>query len=205
MEYYPQKRINDWRVTSARQWTRIPQAHLPHKDTASTTVYGLENLCEKSRDQPRSYGTQTTVKSRRGSNNRGGKTHIWGTCSRPFLLQHGVEETLVSPSRWKQKRAPCRHWGSLVAQMVKNLPAAQETQVQLLDCEDPLEKGMATHSSILAWRILWTEEPGGLQSKGSQRVRHDWVTNIFTTATSPIFQLAGAILKDWFLLSDSEH
>ena len=51
----------------------------------------------------------------------------------------------------------------------------QETQVQSLDQENPLEKGMATHSSILAWRIPWTEEPGGLQSMGSQGVRHDWV------------------------------
>ena len=57
--------------------------------------------------------------------------------------------------------------------MVKNLPAMQETWVQSLGWEDPLEKGMATHSSILAWRIPWTEEPGGLQSMGSPRVRHD--------------------------------
>jgi len=56
--------------------------------------------------------------------------------------------------------------------MVKNPPAMQETQVQSLDWEDPLEKGIAIHSSILAWRILWTEEPGGLQSMGLQRVRH---------------------------------
>ena len=56
--------------------------------------------------------------------------------------------------------------------MGKNLPAVQEIQVQSLGWEDPLEKGMATHSSILAWRIPWTEEPGGLQSMGSQRVRH---------------------------------
>ena len=62
---------------------------------------------------------------------------------------------------------------SLVAQMVKNLPAMQETQVQSLGSEDPLEKGMATHSSILAWRIPWTEDPGGLHSMGSQRVGHD--------------------------------
>ena len=60
-----------------------------------------------------------------------------------------------------------------VAQMVKNLPAVQETWVQSLGWEDPLEKGIATHSSILAWRIPWTEEPGGLQSMGSQRVRYD--------------------------------
>ena len=57
--------------------------------------------------------------------------------------------------------------------MVKNLPAMQETWVQSLGQEDPLEKEIATHSSILAWRIPWTEEPGGLQSVGSQRVRHD--------------------------------
>ena len=60
-----------------------------------------------------------------------------------------------------------------MAQMVKNLPAMQETQVQSLSGEDTLEKGMATHSSILAWRIPWTEEPGGLQSLGLQRVGHD--------------------------------
>ena len=57
--------------------------------------------------------------------------------------------------------------------MVKKLPAMQETQVQSLDQEDPLEKGMATHSIILAWRISRTEEPGRLQSMGSQRVGHD--------------------------------
>ena len=57
--------------------------------------------------------------------------------------------------------------------MVKNLPAMLETEVQSLGQEDPLGKGMATHSSILAWSIPWTEEPGGLQSRGSQRVRHD--------------------------------
>ena len=60
-------------------------------------------------------------------------------------------------------------WASLMAQMVKNLPAMQETQVQSLDREDPLEKKMATHSSILAWEIPRTEEPGGLQSMGSQK------------------------------------
>ena len=62
---------------------------------------------------------------------------------------------------------------SLLAQMVKNLPTVQETQVQSVGWENPLEKEMATHSSILACRIPWTEEPGGLQSTGSQRVRHD--------------------------------
>ena len=60
-----------------------------------------------------------------------------------------------------------------MAQTVENLPAMQETQVQSLGREDPLEEGMATHSSTLAWRIPWTEGPGGLQSMGSRRVRHD--------------------------------
>ena len=64
-------------------------------------------------------------------------------------------------------------WASLVAQMVKNLPLMQETWSQYLAQQDPLEKGMATHSSILSWRIPWTEEHGGLQSMGLQRVRHD--------------------------------
>ena len=68
---------------------------------------------------------------------------------------------------------PTYYWTSLVAQLVKNLPAVQETWVRSLGCEDPLEKGMATHSSILAWRIPWTEESCGLQSMGLQRVGHD--------------------------------
>ena len=64
-------------------------------------------------------------------------------------------------------------WASLVAQMVKNLPATWETWVRSLGWEDPLEKEMASHSSILAWRIPWTEEPGRLQSMESQRVGHN--------------------------------
>ena len=63
--------------------------------------------------------------------------------------------------------------GSLLAQVVKNLPAMQETQIGSLGWEDSLKKGMATYSSILAWRILWIEEPGGLQFMGSQRVGYD--------------------------------
>ena len=65
-------------------------------------------------------------------------------------------------------------WASLVTEMVKNLPAMQETWVQSLDWEDPLEKGTAAHSSVLAFKIPWTERPGRLQFMGSQRVRHDW-------------------------------
>ena len=71
-------------------------------------------------------------------------------------------------------------WVSLVTQMVKNLPAMQETRVRSLCQADPLEKGMATHSSMLPERIPWTEEPGGLQSMALQRVGHDWATNTFT-------------------------
>ena len=73
---------------------------------------------------------------------------------------------------------------SLVAQTVKYLPAMQETWVQSLGREDPLEKEMATHSSILVWRIPWTEEPGGLQSRGLQRVGLDWMTNTFMVIVS---------------------
>ena len=79
-------------------------------------------------------------------------------------------------------------WASLVAQMVKNLSAVQETWVQSLNQEDPLEKGMAIHSNNLTWKFLWTEEPGRLESKGSQRVRHDWVTN---TLTRPAWRSSG--------------
>ena len=62
---------------------------------------------------------------------------------------------------------------SLAAQLVKNLPAVQETWVRSLGLEDPLEKETATHSSILAWKISWIEDPGGMQSMGSQRVGHN--------------------------------
>ena len=67
-----------------------------------------------------------------------------------------------------------------MAQLVKNPPAMRETWIRSLGWEDPLEKEVATHSNILAWRIPWTEEPGGLQSMGLQRVGHDWATFTFT-------------------------
>ena len=72
----------------------------------------------------------------------------------------------------------------LLAQTTKNLPAMQENWVRSLGWEAPLKKGMATHSSILAWKIPWTEEPDGLQSPGLQRVRHNWMTNTFTFTLS---------------------
>ena len=86
----------------------------------------------------------------------------------------------------------------LVTQMVKNLPAVQETWVWSLGREDCLEKEMATHSSTLAWRIPWTEEPGGLQSTGLQRVGHDWMTNTFTFPLSGCLQCfpSAAVVKN---------
>ena len=78
------------------------------------------------------------------------------------------------------------------SQSVKNLPAVQETWVWSLGWEDPLEKEMATHSSILAWKISWTEEPGGLQSIGSQRVGHNWATNTYL-----LYFLWSPHWKDW--------
>ena len=75
-------------------------------------------------------------------------------------------------------------WVSLVVQMIKNPPAMQEIWVPSLGQEDSLEEGMASHSSILAWRIPWTEEPGGLQSKGSQRVRPFGSHSLFSKSVS---------------------
>ena len=86
----------------------------------------------------------------------------------------------------REKRLRLSAWVSLVAQMVKNLPAMQETRVWTLAREDPLEKGMASHASILAWRIPWTEKPARLQSMVSQRVRHYWRTTTFQTKTKCI-------------------
>ena len=80
----------------------------------------------------------------------------------------------TQPSLWSNSHI------HLVTQMVKNLPPMWEIRVWSLGQEDLLEKGMETYSSILAWRIPWTEEPGGLQSTRSQRVRHDWSTNTHT-------------------------
>ena len=89
------------------------------------------------------------------------------------------------------------NWGFPVAQTVKNLPATQETWVRSLDQEDPLEKGLATHSSILAWRIPWTEESGRLQSMGSQKVRHNYHFHFLF--------LHIKILKAWKRTSGKKH
>ena len=87
-------------------------------------------------------------------------------------------------------------WASLVAQMVKNLPAMWETQVRSLGWEDPLEKEMVTHSSILAWRSPWTEEAGELQSMGC-RVRRDWATDIHINIMDIYIVFNDPPLKQW--------
>ena len=90
-----------------------------------------------------------------------------------------MQETLVPSLGWEDSPGEelgyslPYSWASRMAQMVKNPPAIQETWVRSLGWEDPLEKGMTTHSGILAWRIPWTEEPGGLQFIGLQRGEHD--------------------------------
>ena len=99
-----------------------------------------------------------------------------------MVVTTGLKGVLLLSGAWRPGRLPrwaphtecCgRNVPMAKSQTVKNLPARQETWVQFLGWEDPLEKGMATHSSILAWRIPWTEESGGLQSVGLHRVRQD--------------------------------
>ena len=116
-----------------------------------------------------------------------------------FFLFHTHKYT-ITHSRHKQGRRKTfepiivvgwrYEWGSLEVLMVKNLPAMLETWDQSLSWEDPLKQGMATHSSILAWKIPWTEEPGGLQSLGSQRARYDWVTNTDMLSSTGIWTVA---------------
>ena len=88
-------------------------------------------------------------------------------------------------------------WASLVAQRLKRLPAMRETWVRSLGQEDPLEKEMATHSSTLVWRIPWREEPGRLQSMGSQRVGHDWATSL-THSICHIIEIKRILLNERF-------
>ena len=90
-----------------------------------------------------------------------------------WLFTSGVQSNGASAS---VSILPMNIGAYLMTQMVKNLPVMQGTWVRSLGWEDPLEKGIATHSSILVWRIPWTEEPSGLKPIGSQRVRHDWAT-----------------------------
>ena len=105
------------------------------------------------------------------------------------LLSKWLSRVFSSTTIWNTSSlALSLLWASLVAQMIKNPLAMWEPWIWSLDWENPLEKGMATHSSTLAWRIPWTEEPGWLQSMGSQRVGHDWVT--FTHSAFFMVQLS---------------
>ena len=108
-----------------------------------------------------------------------GRGSLVGCCLWGRTESDTTEATSVSAAA-----ATAPIWASLVAQKVKNLPAMQETGVWSLGWDDPLEKEMTIHTSTLAWRIPWIQEPAGLQSTGLQRVRHDWATNTHTT--SPI-------------------
>ena len=114
----------------------------------------------------------------------GGKSY--GAEGRGTVKGHSVSiQTLVLAKNLKSKTVTFvnhLHFSGipLVTQTVKNLPAVWETWVPSLSWEDPLEKGMATHSCLLAWRIPWAEETGGLQSTGSPRVGQNWATNTFT-------------------------
>ena len=116
------------------------------------------------------------------------KIQFPGTC---LILSAGTFGGIIEPrwrpggkelrKRFKESNGDIwRDGPSLVTEIVNNLPMMQDTQVWSLGQEYSLEKGLATHSCILAWRIPWTEEPGGLQSMESQRVGHDWQTNTFT-------------------------
>ena len=106
----------------------------------------------------------------------------WMTC--PVQSKWGALLYSFAVTLYGLWQKPCQgfiptcQWTSLVAQMVRRLPIMWETQVQSLGQEDLLEKEMATHSSVLAWKIPWAEEPGRLQSMGSQRVRHNWETSL---------------------------
>ena len=114
--------------------------------------------------------------------------HLQWTHKKPLLTPFILSSSVQILATWSMFSG-----ASLVAQMIQNLPAMQETQVRSLGGEDLLKKGMATNSSILAGKIPWTEEPGGLQSMGLQRVGHDWATNTFTSMFSSVSSLSSQL------------
>ena len=129
-------------------------------------------------------------------------------CIRRQARCYGAFTALIKASRFVLKMSSfygnynsvCYTKTSLVTQTVKRLPTMRETRVQSLGWEDLLENKMTTHSSILAWKIPWMEEPGGLQSKGSQRVGHDWATSLHATLNSLTVWITtncGKFFKRW--------
>ena len=150
-----------------RKCCRVPTAMWMGKDTQYSR--GPLSLCASAEGRER-LNNEHLIYSRLVWN------PIW---ERPTLMGANVATTNFSDTLnlCSLQRSV---WASLVAQMIKNLSAMQETQVWSLGREDPLEKEMATHSSILARRIPWTEKPGGPQSMGLQRIGCNWATNTFT-------------------------
>ena len=141
-------------------------------------------------------------------------TSLWVHIFMYYLVSHLFSHHLSAEQ--EKKRLGCKlikmfiifvlpfQWvgASLVAQRLKRLPPMQETRVRSLGQEDPLEKEMVTHSSILAWRIPWMEKPGRLQSMGSQRVRHDWADSF--PFTSLRFQWV-TVLGNWKFTQIIDH
>ena len=134
----------------------------------------------------------------------GSKITLDGDCSheikRRLLLERKVMINLDSILKSRDITLPAKvhlvkAMASLVAQRLKHLPPLWETWVRSLGREDPLEKEMVAHSSILAWRIPWTEEPGRLQSTGSQRVRHDWTSLHFMVFPVVIYECESWTIK----------
>ena len=107
------------------------------------------------------------------------RVKIWVVTSEiTLILQTLWHDLSISSCNLVKSLIRLHYTQHMVAQMVKHLPAMRETKVWSLGREDPLEKEMATHSSTLAWKIPWTEEPSSLQSMVSQRVGHDWATSL---------------------------
>ena len=111
------------------------------------------------------------IRSQKGSNLRTGRNY--GSTAQCLPSSYLSQEPILLGPPMYDKLVSITLWDSVVAQTVKNLPAMQENQVRSLGWEDPLKKGIANHSTTLAWRIPGTEEPRELQSMGSQRVRHN--------------------------------
>ena len=159
-------RDNSWGETESGF---LPDAALPGKPRIDQRTRVRHFFPQK-----RSAGNSIACDSSKYNKKVDGMRNLkWADCG-PSLVVSSLAHWYISKEGDKRLKVLPQHLGaSLVAQMVNNLPAVQEIWVWFLGQEDPLEKGVATHYSILAWRIPWTEEPGSLQPMGSQRVGHD--------------------------------